>query len=247
MLIVLAARLQQIVAGGELIDATPLERILRLEESLVHGERALQIEGADIEDLVDRRIRVFRTQDPRRAVDAADAPLDALERGRVDEIRLVEQHEVGERDLLGGLVQLVDVLFEMLRVDHRHDGVELELILEIVVEEERLRDRARIGHARGLDQDVVELVAALQELSQDADQVAAHRAADAAVVGFEQLLFRADDELGIDADLAELVLDDRDPLAVLLRQDAIQQGGFSGAKKAREYRDRYAWRCDRHG
>ena len=48
----------------------------------------------------------------------------------------------------------------------------------------------------------------------------------------------------IDADLAEFVLDDRDALAVLLGQDAVQQRGLSGAKEAREYRDRYALRCD---
>jgi hypothetical protein len=70
-------------------------------------------------------------------------------------------------------------------------------------------------------------------------RIAAHRAADAAVVGLEELLLGADHELAVDADLAELVLDDRDPLAVLLRQDAVEQRGFSGAKEAREYRDRY--------
>jgi hypothetical protein len=43
----------------------------------------------------------------------------------------------------------------------------------------------------------------------------------------------------IDADLAEFVLDDRNPLAVLLTQDAVEERGFSGAKKAREHRDRY--------
>jgi hypothetical protein len=49
-----------------------------------------------------------------------------------------------------------------------------------------------------------------------------------------------DHQLAVDADLAEFVLDDRDALAVLLREDAVQERGFSGAKEAREYRDRYA-------
>ena len=92
----------------------------------------------------------------RRAVDAADAALDALERGGVDQVGLVEQHQVGEGHLLGRLVELVDVLLEMFRVHHRDDGVERELVLQLVVEEERLRHRARIGHARGLDEDVIE-------------------------------------------------------------------------------------------
>jgi hypothetical protein len=103
-----------------------------------------------------------------------------------------------------------------------------------------LRHRAGVRHAGGLDEDVVEPVAAFHELAEDADEIPAHRAADAAVVGLEQLLFGADHELGIDADLAEFVLDDRDALAVFLRQDPVEQRGFSGAKEAREYRDRYA-------
>ena len=154
--IVLARGLQQIVAGRELVDAAPLERILGLEERAVDGQRALQVERADVQHLVDGRIGILRAQDLRRAVDAADAPLDALERRGIDEVGLVEQHEVRERHLLGRFVELVDVLLEMLGVDHRHDGVELELVLELVVEEERLRHRTRIGHARGLDEDVVE-------------------------------------------------------------------------------------------
>ena len=164
---------------------------------------------------------------------------DALERRFVDQVRLVEQHEVGERHLLGRLVELIDVLLEVLRVHHRHDGVERELVLQLVVEEEGLRHRARVGHAGGLDEDVVELVAALHELAQDADEIAAHRAADAAVVGLEELLFRADDQLVVDADFAEFVLDDGNALAVLLAEDAVQERGFSGAKEAREYRDRH--------
>jgi len=43
--------------------------------------------------------------------------------------------------------------------------------------------------------------------------------------------------LVVDADLPELILDDRDALAVLLGQDAIQQGGLARPQKARQYGD----------
>src|SRR5688572_24732360 len=175
----------------------------------------------------------------RRAIDTPYAALYARQRRFVHQVGLVEQHEICEGHLLGGLVELVHVLLEVFGVHHGDDGIELELVLELVVEEEGLRHRTRIGHASGLDEDVVELVAALHELAEDADEVTAHRAADAAVVGLEQFLFGADHELAVDTDLAEFVLDDRDALAVFLREDAVQQRGFSGAKKAREYRDRY--------
>ena len=41
----------------------------------------------------------------------------------------------------------------------------------------------------------------------------------------------------VDTDLTELVLDHGDALAVLLRQDAIEQGGLSRPQKARQYGD----------
>ena len=80
--------------------------------------------------------------------------------------------------------------------------------LHLVVDEEGLGHRGRVGQAGRLDQDVVEAVLALHQVAEDADQVAADGAADAAVVHLEDLFLGADDQLLIDADLAELVLDD---------------------------------------
>src|SRR6266540_411801 len=59
-------------------------------------------------------------------------------------------------------------------------------------------------------------------------------AAHATVGELEDLLVRAHHELGIDVDLAELVLDHRDAVAVLLRQDVVQQRGFPRAEKTGE-------------
>ena len=75
---------------------------------------------------------------------------------------------------------------------------------------------------------------ALHQARHDADQVAAHGAADAAVVHLEHFLVGADDEVVVDADLAELVDDHGVLLAVLLREDAVQQGGLPGAEVAGE-------------
>ena len=130
----------------------------------------------------------------------------------------------------------------VLRVHERDDGVELEVFAQVVVDEEGLRHGAGIGEARGLDDDVVELVPPLDELVEDADEVAAHRAADAAVGGLEDFLFRADDDLVVDADLTELVLDHGNTLAVLLGQDAVQESRLARAEKAREHGDRNAGR-----
>jgi hypothetical protein len=86
------------------------------------------------------------------------------------------------------------------------------LALHLVVGEKRLRDGARVGEAGGLDEDGVELdPCAWHEAAEDADEIAADGAADAAVVHLEEfLLGLLDDELVVDADFAEFVFDDGD-------------------------------------
>jgi hypothetical protein len=95
----------------------------------------------------------------------------------------------------------------VLGVDHGGDAVELRLGLDVFVDEEGLGHRAGIGQAGGLDDDGVEAALALHQPRQHPDQVAAHRAADAAVVHLEDFFVGADDQVVVDADLAELVDD----------------------------------------
>ncbi len=122
----------------------------------------------------------------------------------------------------------------MLRVDDGDDRVEAELLLHLRIGEEGLGDGRRIRQAGGLDEDGVEAVLALHQPAEDAEEIAAHGAADAAVVHLEDLLVALDDELVVHADLAELVFDDGDLAAVLLGQDAVEQRGFAGAEEAGE-------------
>ena len=114
------------------------------------------------------------------------------------------------------------------------DRVEPRRAAHVLVDEEGLRDRRRIGEARRLDDDRVELALAPHQPFDDADQVAAHGAADAAVVHLEHFLVGADDQLVVDADLAELVDDHRVALAVRLGEDAVEQGRLAGAEIAGE-------------
>ena len=65
------------------------------------------------------------------------------------------------------------------------------------------------------------------------DQVAAHGAADAAIVHFDDLFAAVlHQDLVVDVFLAELVLDDGDLQPVLLAQDAVEEGGLAGAEEA---------------
>lgn len=94
-----------------------------------------------------------------------------------------------------------------------------------------------LGRTGGFDEDVVELVAELNEAADKSHAVTAHVAANAATVHLEDFLVGVDDEFTTDADLAEFVFDHSDMDAVVLSEDAVEQGGLAGAKKADQARE----------
>src|SRR5262249_2835397 len=77
-------------------------------------------------------------------------------------------------------------------------------------------------------------LALLLERAEDADQIAAHGAADAAVIHHDDLLVGLLDDRVVDADLAVLVLDHRDALTVVFLEDAFQERRLAAAEKSRE-------------
>src|ERR1700691_5117047 len=123
----------------------------------------------------------------------------------------------------------------MPRVDHGHDAVERELLAHSFIDEKGLCHRSRIGEAGGLQNDSVEFIAAGDQISQDADQVAAHGAADAPIVHLEDLFLGIDHQFLIDADVAELILDHGDALAMAFSEDAVQQRGLARAQESGQY------------
>lgn len=237
------ARETQLVATRrKRIHARPLEGVLRLEKGRIRRERPLEIEGTEVQHAIDRNVGIERAEDPHRGIHRMDAPLDALQCRLVGEIDLVQQHDIREGDLLPCSVHDIEMLLDVRGVHDGDDRVQHELFAKILVQEESLRNRARIGEAGGLDQHAVETVAPLQELPEDAYQVPTHLAADAAVAGFEDLLFGADHELVVHADLTELVLDDGNPPAMLRSEDAVEERGLPGTQEACEHGDRNASR-----
>ena len=150
------------------------------------------------------------------------------------QVGLVEDDAVGESDLRLGLRCIVQMEGDVLGIHQRHDAVEAEALLDFLIAEEGLSDRAGIGQAGRFHQHIVELIPALHELAENADEVAAHSAAKATIVHLEDLFVGLNHQFVVDTDLTKLVLDDRNPLTVVGCQDAVQQGGLAGAEKARE-------------
>ena len=191
---------------------------------------------------VQRHVTAHRLVHGGQRVQATQRGLHLRELRAGDEVHLVEHDLIGEPDLLARLFGVGDAVEHMAGVHHGGDAVESRPRLHVLVHEEGLRHRARVREARGLDDDGVERALAPRRLpphqpAHDADQVAAHGAADAAVVHLEHFLVGGGHEVVVDADLAELVDDHRVAAAVILGEDAVQERGLAGAEIAGEHGD----------
>src|SRR5262245_9811800 len=207
------------------------------EEFRLDLHDAVEIEGVTPQHLRQGDLTALGLVQPGVGVDAADARLHLAERVGLDQVGLVEQDDVGERDLVLRLRRVLEALLQPFGVSDRDHRVELGLAADIVVHEEGLCHRRGIREPRGLDDDGVELALPAHQSVDDAHQVAAHGAAHAAVVHLEHFFVGADDEVVVDADLAEFVDDDGVLLPVRLRQDAVEQRGLAGAEIAGEHGD----------
>ncbi len=198
-------------------------------------KNAIQIERAALQHIRQRDLAALGAVQLCVGIDAADAGFDFGQLGLGDKVGLVQHDDVGERDLVLGFRRVLEAVAQPFGVGHGDNSIEPGVLLHVLVDEEGLRHRGRIGQSRGLDDDGVELALALHQPVQDADEVAAHGAADAAIVHLEHFFVGADDQVVVDADLAEFVDDDGVFLAVVFRQDAVEQRGLAGAEIARQH------------
>mmetsp|Transcript_3845 Transcript_3845/g.15524 ORF Transcript_3845/g.15524 Transcript_3845/m.15524 type:complete len:212 (-) Transcript_3845:272-907(-) len=174
---------------GGLFLAGRRVRLAARHERLLHGVlHRVDVEPADAQQVVHGHLRVDGALDGGQRVDGAHALLEALKVSLVDEVTLVEHQPVGEGHLLHRFVDdargllLVEVHLGVLGVHERDHAVQHELLVERGIQVERLNHGRRVGQARGLDDDVVEELAALRHhLGERRDEVVAHRAAHAAV------------------------------------------------------------------
>ena len=170
------------------------------------------------------------------------AVADPLEVLLLDKIHLVEEHAIGEGHLLHRLILrafsllLVQVLLNVLRVDQSDDAVEPETSLDPIVDEEGLRNGRRVGHARRLDDDGVQLEVArlnpFRESLEHDDEVLSDGAADAAVHHLNYLFFSLlarvlGDKSIVNPNLSKLILDDGKLLPVLGGEDVVEQRRFA--------------------
>mmetsp|Transcript_120986 Transcript_120986/g.347613 ORF Transcript_120986/g.347613 Transcript_120986/m.347613 type:complete len:204 (+) Transcript_120986:977-1588(+) len=185
-----------------------------VQELGVHLQNILQREGLDVDQPARLDFPVLRSDDVRIGVDGPDRLLHLLQGVFADEVALVQQHAVGEGDLLHALVLhalwllLVQVIQNVLGIHHGDDAVQAVEGADLVVDEEGLRHWRRVRQAGRLDDHTVEAGDLLLHALQGDRQVATHRATDASVHHLDNLLVGGLlDDLFVDAHLTELVLD----------------------------------------
>ena len=179
---------------------------------------------------------------------------------RRQQVGLVEDHQIGGAELVleqlleravvierrvGGALRLERRRFAReqavahgRRIDHRDHAVDRDAGADLRPLK-RLHQRLRQGEAGGLDHDVIGRRHALQQALHGRHEIIGDRAADAAIRQLDDVVLgaggiaAAEQQLAIDADLAELVDDQRDAAAAGMAQQVLDQAGLAGAEEAR--------------
>ena len=139
--------------------------------------------------------------------------------------------------LHGGLIVGEAALGQRLGIDHGDDAIDSDARLDLGPVEGA---HQRLGQCepRGLDHDVLRRVGAVEELPHGRHEIVGHGAADAAVGKFDHVLVAAGfhaaaaQDLAIDADIAELVDDERDAAALGVLQHVADQRGLARTEEA---------------
>lgn len=108
-------------------------------------QNMIEIEGIAAKNLRQRNLAAFRAMDRGGGVDLANARLDLRQFVRVDQVGLVQKHDVGECKLLLCFMRLVDLAQQMLCINHGDDCIQLRIQMYVVVHVEGLGHGSRVG------------------------------------------------------------------------------------------------------
>ena len=198
-------------------------RVHTVEEFRLDFHNSFEAEGVSIQHLRQRNIAALRFPNRRHGIDRADALAHGVEIRRFDKVGLVENDDVRKGDLLLRLMRAIQRTGEMLRVNNSDNRVETRVLATSSSTKKVCATGAGSASPVRLDQDSVETATPEHQAFDDADEIAAHRATDAAIIHLEDLLVAVDDEIVIDPHFAELIADNNGvALAMVLAQHAVE-------------------------
>ena len=187
----------------------------------------------------------------RRGIQSRDARLGVGDLCGIREVGLGEQDAIGHRHLPPRLRLPIELHRAVQRVHRGDDAVQPAGIARVRLGQQRMGHRGRVRQARRLDRDAAERrqlasVTALPQHIQRIGDVAAHGAADAAVLQQHGVLDRLLDQQMIQAHRAELVDDDDGIGERRLPQQVVQHRGLAAAQEPGDDCHRHSVRCIAH-
>ena len=196
------------------------------EERGINVENVVHIKAAEIQNLLHGNVPHVHLFNRHPGVDGDDAFTEFRKVFVRHQIRLAYENTIRKTNLILTFGLGVESFVPVLRVHDRHDAVQTVVRRYGVVHEERLADGAGVGDPRRFNDDVVKidfaLGAAQPQIRENPRQVAAYRAADAAVIDrLDLLLAVVHEKFVVDPLFAEFVFNDGDLVFVVFRQNAV--------------------------
>ena len=215
-----------------------------LEKIGVDVELGVEVEALEVKDLGNGHLAKMHALLRRAGVHVLDAVGEGVGLRLGHQVGLADEDLVGKAHLAARFLALVQLLLAVLGVHQGQDGVEQVQLGNLVVHEEGLGDRTRIGHAGGLEDDTFEVqgavLALLGQVGQRFAQVFTDGAAHTAVVHLNNVFLGVGHEnLVVDVFFTEFVLDHGDALAVGFGEDTFEQRGLAAAEETGKDGDGY--------
>ena len=198
-----------------------VEHLLHQVAAALHGLEQLHAGQLLPRGGHDARVRV----EPAQQADDLFQPVRRALRGAGQQDRARVRHLIFKK-----LAEVLEVHLGLERIDDRDKRVERHVQMRVL---HRRDDVGQLAHAGRLDQDAVRAVL-VDYVVQRLAEVAHQRAADAARVHLVDDNAGILEEAAVNADLAELVLDQHDLFALEgVRQQALDQRSLARAEEAR--------------
>mmetsp|Transcript_544 Transcript_544/g.1712 ORF Transcript_544/g.1712 Transcript_544/m.1712 type:complete len:455 (+) Transcript_544:635-1999(+) len=198
---------------------------------VIHGQRPVQVKQVEGHDF-------------RKRVYLLELPHDAINFRLRTKVRFRQEEPIRKGNLLRRLVDAglfalgLQLRNKVLRVADPEDGIQSVILLHETVQKECRCDGGRVSEPCGFDQHSVQGTAAglniLQHLLHAFDKITAQGATNATIVHLHDRLgcsLSLLDQSGVDTHLPELVLNHSDSLAMLFKQDAVEQRRLSAPQK----------------
>ena len=178
-------------------------------------------------------------QDAGVGFDLLEVALQGREPLLTHQIALIQHQDVAIHHLGPGHFALVNRVAEVFSIDQGDDRIEPGRIAQVAAQKGH-RHRQGIGQPRGFHHQIVHRFGPLQDPIHRFEQLAIDRAADAAIAELNHVFAGGDDQVVVDADFAKLIHQNGGFKPLLVAENVIEQGGFAGAQKAGDDRDRQA-------